>query len=431
MFENDPHQTIKQKNVHTSDGDKPIKVDQGRWTSAANADAEQEHFLKATAQSEEKKSEKSEKKIPALRQVPGHLLTTYYSLRYLRSRDAKTKILYTLNYFRVIQKRLALDLREFASRDRIDAHHVNPFIHSTEANSVIVNQSNYKTKAVEKRQRDDLKAMQNAMAYPKMTVFNDDQIEGIKDMASLRQYKLNGMFNQRALSTCPSYPLYHAAHGEPITSMPEHEEQDRKPFDRLEANAIRLMGRVETIELNEKLGEVYVKDDFGIYIIYDCVFQDMKYFEEDLCKVGSYFIKKAEKLLDPSSGGERPFPARDRLEVIQDMLINEAKFNFAKVKLCQVYMECYEHVTDPLEQQKLMQTITDIMARRPRLNLQANYFTDAYEAEISLLEKQFELIRAMVDIQVTLEKTENKRLQDSLNMSYFLANQYAAKKWKY
>ena len=85
-------------------------------------------------------------------------------------------------------------------------------------------------------------------------------------------------------------------------------------------------------------------------------------------------------------------------------------------------MECYEHVTDPLEQQKLMQTITNIMARRPRLNLQANYFTDAYEAEIALLQKQFELIKAIVDIQVSLEKTENKRLQDSLNMSYFLAN---------
>lgn len=86
----------------------------------------------------------------------------------------------------MIQRRLALDLREFASRDRIDARHVNPFVHSTEANSVIVNQSNYKTKAVEKRQRDDLKAMERAMAYPKMTVFNEDQIDGIRDMASLR-----------------------------------------------------------------------------------------------------------------------------------------------------------------------------------------------------------------------------------------------------
>jgi len=50
-------------------------------------------------------------------------------------------------------------------------------------------------------------------------------------------------------------------------------------------------------------------------------------------------------------------------------------------------MECYEHITDPLEQQKLMQVITDIMARRPRLNLNANYFLDAYDAEIQCLDK--------------------------------------------
>jgi hypothetical protein len=94
-------------------------------------------------------------------------------------------------------------------------------------------------------------------------------------------------------------------------------------------------------------------------------------------------------------------------------------------------MECYEHITDPLEQQKLMQIITDIMARRPRLNLNANYFNDAYDAEIKCLEKQFEQIKMLVDLQINLEKTENTRLQDSLNMSYFLANQDAAKKWKY
>ena len=50
-------------------------------------------------------------------------------------------------------------------------------------------------------------------------------------------------------------------------------------------------------------------------------------------------------------------------------------------------MECYEHVTDPLEQQRLMYIITDIMARRPRLNLNANYFVDAYDAEINCLQK--------------------------------------------
>jgi hypothetical protein len=32
------------------------------------------------------------------------------------------------------------------------------------------------------------------------------------------------------------------------------------------------MGRIEFIEINEHLKEVYVKDDFGVYIIHDCVF---------------------------------------------------------------------------------------------------------------------------------------------------------------
>jgi hypothetical protein len=32
------------------------------------------------------------------------------------------------------------------------------------------------------------------------------------------------------------------------------------------------MGRIDHIELNEQLMEVYVKDDFGVYIFYDCVF---------------------------------------------------------------------------------------------------------------------------------------------------------------
>ena len=59
------------------------------------------------------------------------------------------------------------------------------------------------------------------------------------------------------------------------------------------------MGRIEFVEINENTGEVFIKDDFGIYIIYDCVLQDMKCLEEELIKVGSYFIQKGEVLLDP------------------------------------------------------------------------------------------------------------------------------------
>jgi hypothetical protein len=78
-----------------------------------------------------------------------------------------------------------------------------------------------------------------------------------------------------------------------------------------------------------------------------------------------------------------------------------------------------------------MQIITDIMARRPRLNLNANYFKDAYVAEINCLEKQLEVVQLLVDYQVSLEKTENKRLQDVLGLSYTLSTKYEQNRWKY
>jgi hypothetical protein len=114
----------------------------------------------------------------------------------------------------------------------------------------------------------------------------------------------------------------------------------------------------------------------------------MKGLEEEIVRIGSYYINKSELLLDPTENvsGNRPYPVKDRLEVLDDLLTCEAEFQFKKVKLMQVYMECYEHITDPLEQQKLMQIITDIMSRRPRLNLTANYFKDSYKAESACLD---------------------------------------------
>jgi hypothetical protein len=48
-----------------------------------------------------------------------HLLFAYYLLRCLSAREKKTKLLYTLNAFRSIQKRMTLELRELGSRDRV------------------------------------------------------------------------------------------------------------------------------------------------------------------------------------------------------------------------------------------------------------------------------------------------------------------------
>jgi hypothetical protein len=50
----------------------------------------------------------------------------------------------------------------------------------------------------------------------------------------------------------------------------------------------------------------------------------MKFLEDDLVKLGSYFISKQEVLIDPSC--ERPYPLKDRLELLLDLCVMEAKF---------------------------------------------------------------------------------------------------------
>lgn len=133
-----------------------------------------------------------------------------------------------------------------------------------------------------------------------MTVFDSNAINEMKDMASLRGYKTSGLFNSKIFHTCPSFPKFHATHGEPLVKMSEAEEMDRSSEGKsISDRAIKLMGRIDFVEINEVLKEVYVKDDFGIYIIYDCVLQDMKFVEKELAKVGSYYLHKSEALLDP------------------------------------------------------------------------------------------------------------------------------------
>lgn len=59
-------------------------------------------------------------------------------------------------------------------------------------------------------------------------------------------------------------------------------------------------------------------------------------------------------------------------------------------------MECYEHTCDTLEQQRLIQIIIDLMAKRPRMNFAANHFKDSYRAEIHALEAQTSIMREFI-----------------------------------
>ena len=48
-------------------------------------------------------------------------------------------------------------------------------------------------------------------------------------------------------------------------------DNDRQNSGGISEKSLKLMGRIDRVELNDAKEEVYIKDDFGVYIIYDCV----------------------------------------------------------------------------------------------------------------------------------------------------------------
>lgn len=106
-------------------------------------------------------------------------------------------------------------------------------------------------------------------------------IAEMNNVATIRQYKHNGHWNNKVFQTCPSYPKLHAAYGQPTTSESLAEEMDSAAMKQgITEHSVKLMGRIDSIEIDEVTEEVYVKDDFGIYILHDCVLQDMKSLED-------------------------------------------------------------------------------------------------------------------------------------------------------
>jgi len=73
-------------------------------------------------------------------------------------------------------------------------------------------------------------------------------------------------------------------------------------------------------------------------------------------------------------------------------------------------MEAYEHIVDPLEQKRFIQMIVNIMAERPRLNLDSCSFEDSYKLELHILDKKLEFLRNIVQFQISTEQKVNENI---------------------
>ena len=94
-----------------------------------------------------------------------------------------------------------------------------------------------------------------------------------------------------------------------------------------------------------------------------------------------------------------PNPFIDRVQVILDLFMNEFDFLYAKFEYISEMMTIYENSSDIFEQKNLMKKIIDVMAQRPHLDLDYNYFTASYLMETELLRKKAAFMHILIDYQ--------------------------------
>ena len=257
---------------------------------------------------------------------------------------------------------------------------------------------------------------------------NDEIDVSASDPVTINSYKYNGLFNPHALSTCPTLPKHHRTFGRPNIYESVSAEVDRKTKLLSTAEEMQcLMVKRDKILVIEEKQEVRVFNEFGQPIVYSEAMSDMVALEEELIKIGSYFINQHEYLqastdIEAAMATEegnmdsrpnaRPSSMIDRQEVTLDLLKCEHEFQFRKVTLIEKLLESYEHIYDPLESVRCLQMIVDTMAQRPRINTEASFYTDSYESECLLLDEKIKFFSNLTDLQTSNEKEENKQAYD-------------------
>ena len=155
----------------------------------------------------------------------------------------------------------------------------------------------------------------------------------------------------------------------------------------------------------------------------------MRNMETEILKICSFYINKNEPLLDNDL--RNMYPVVDRLKILDEALHFENLFQEQKLQLVQAYLECYEHTSDILEQQRLIQAIVDQMALRPKLNLSGLSFKDSYQAEIACLKSKTELVREVMKLLMANEAKENNKVNEYLEKAYRLLAAQISGEWKY
>lgn len=136
-----------------------------------------------------------------LRQLPGHIVQSYMTLKHMKMRDCKNRLQKILNFYRSIQKRIVLEAQEFARREAVNNHtkiripqetfYVNKKASNLEEKFLDMNLQNHDS---------SLKVKTQAQKSAELELEEDEHIATLIDIKS---WKYKGQFNYKFLSTCP------------------------------------------------------------------------------------------------------------------------------------------------------------------------------------------------------------------------------------
>ncbi|XP_047466605.1 uncharacterized protein si:ch73-242m19.1 [Mugil cephalus] len=159
---------------------------------------------------------------------------------------------------------------------------------------------------------------------------------------------------------------------------------------------------------------IHTQDQRGFFIMYEAALRDLQELRDELLLVGSHFIHRSRiKLNGKTEAADVDSWAGtdvDRVGVLLDLWTCETEFLESKVELLNCYYEAYQHAAGTEERFALARVITDIMHRRPQLDLEQDYFVQVYRAETGCLQSHQQLIRDVLDNQIKRQRQYLERI---------------------
>ncbi|XP_005736840.1 uncharacterized protein ccdc162p [Pundamilia nyererei] len=158
---------------------------------------------------------------------------------------------------------------------------------------------------------------------------------------------------------------------------------------------------------------IHTQDPRGFYIMYDAALQDLVELMNELLLIGSHFIhRNTIKQIGKTEGVSASTvdfnswagTDVDRIALLLNLWACETEFMESKVQLLNCYYEAYQHAVGTEERFALAQVITDIMHRKPQLDLNQDNYFQAYRTEISCMQSHQRLIRDILDNQIERQR---------------------------